>query len=151
MGMVTSLCRAVFDNQDDVVLICLKHQHNPYIYIPETHCLASVRPLNHSITTSSSLVIKSLNSACLSSLCCTIRALQYRRLQQSSNHISSLDSMSSSGSSDSSSNPSMLHGHAAYVAAAAKVCISTCVPASACRLWHLESSTAVAFHHEIIA
>ena len=108
-----------------------------YIFFED---LPASDPWITSITTSSSLVIKSLTSVCLSSLCCTIRALQYRLFQQSSNHNSSSDNMSSSGSSDSSSNPSMLHGHAAYVAAAAKVCISIGVSASACRLRYLESS-----------
>ena len=111
-----------------------------HIYIFIFADLPVPEPWITSITTSSSLVIKSLISACLSSLCCTIRALQYRLLQQSSNHNSSSDKMSSTGSSESSSNPSMLHGHAAYVAAAAKVCIATRVSASACRLWYLESS-----------
>lgn len=45
-----------------------------------------------------------------------------------STHVNFKDIMSSTGPSDSGSNPSMLHGHAAYVAAAAKVCLSLLPP-----------------------
>ena len=61
--------------------------------------------------------------------------------------------MSSTGSSDSGSNPSMLHGHAAYVAAAAKVCMFTTVTVTALNVLHErafgESFPAVRSHHDI--
>ena len=68
--------------------------------------------------------------------------LEYRDSQDPSNHKSSKDTMSSTGSSNSGSNPSMLHGHAAYVAAAAKVCIFTS-PASTCTIESFTSRPAL--------
>ena len=62
--------------------------------------------------------------------------------------------MASNESPESGSNPSMIHGHAAYVAAAAKVRINTTVIATASSLLQQKTSYSLQIvqrNHEITA
>ena len=104
----------------------------PSPYNPNTHTITHL-PLTVLLAKPSPFIPSSLRHCAP-----TFRALRVLRSietcrEHRNTQRSRLD-MSSSETSESSTNPSMLHGHAAYVAAAAKVCESVIVMTTA---WNL--------------